>query len=68
MRTLALVAALLLAGCVSFPVPPAPMGNMETGQLGRMRVQLTAKWEPNWQGVLKAALSRQLPEPKSLSK
>ena len=65
---LALVAAVALTGCVSFPVPPVDAGGMKAGQLGKLRVQLTAKWEPNWAGVLQAVVNRQLPAPKSIAK
>lgn len=64
----AMLLALACAGCVSFPIPPTDMGNMEAGQLGRVRLQLSAKWEPNWQGVMRAVVNRPLPAPKSLAK
>ena len=68
MRLAFTAAALFCAGCVSFPVPPADMGNMKAGQLGKLRVQLTAKWEPNWMGVLQAAMNKPLPAPNGLKK
>lgn len=67
LRAACCLAALACAGCVSFPVPPADMGGVRAGQLGRVRLQLTAKWEPDWQGVLQAALNRPRPLPKPAS-
>ena len=61
LRAACCLAALACAGCVSFPVPPADMGGVRAGQLGRVRLQLTAKWEPDWQGVLQAAARLSLP-------
>ncbi len=65
LRAACAILALACAGCVSFPVPPSDMGGVKAGQLGRVRLQLTAKWEPDWQGVLQAALNRPLPKPAS---
>lgn len=65
---LLILAVVPVAGCVSFPLPPTDMANMQAGQLGRLRLQLVAKWEPNWSGVLTAAMNRPRMALKSLAK
>lgn len=69
MRLVLALALAALTGCVAVPVPPLDAAGMKAGQLGRLRLVLTAKWEPNWNGVIDAVLNkRQLPPPNGLTK
>jgi hypothetical protein len=52
----ALASALILAGCVSFPVPPSDMGKVKRGELGTLVVKVVAQYKPNWAGTVQAGL------------
>ena len=54
--TLASAWAALVAGCVSFPVPPSDMGKVKRGELGTLIVKVVAEYKPNWTGTVQAGL------------
>ncbi len=60
---LALAWAVLVAGCVSVPVPPSDMNGMKAGQLGRIEARVVVSYKPNWQGVAQAAVDRIFKKP-----
>ncbi len=61
MRTsLITIAALLLSGCVSFPIPPY---GPDLGKLGRLQVKMI--YVPNIAGTIDYLFSKQQPKPTS---
>ena len=55
---LALAWAALVAGCVSFPIPPTDMGTTKAGELGTLKLRVAVEYKPNWAGVVQAGLSQ----------
>jgi hypothetical protein len=58
MKPLAIIAAGLLSGCVTIPIPP---GGDKAGQLGRIVI----RYEPNYLGTMSYLMNRPLPKPTS---
>jgi hypothetical protein len=54
------IVALLLSGCVSFPIPPC---GPDLGKLGRL--QLKVAYVPNVAGTLNYLFAKQQPKPTS---